>query len=109
MIESTDVPSVYSPRIFANSPSSEEMFSITRLADIYWIGGSDWVDRYDSTINQWIQPISTGEEGLAITTDGLNIYLGTLDSGMMVYGISNWSTFLKTKLWDFSSISEIDF
>ena len=85
MIETTDVPSVSSPRIFANSPSSEEMFSITRLGDIYWIGGSDWIDRYDSTINQWIQPISTGEEGLAITTDGLNIYLGTPDSGMMVF------------------------
>ena len=85
MIEVADVPSVSSSRIFANSPTSEEMFSITRLGDTYWIGGSGWIDRFDSTINQWIQPISTDEDGNSISTDGSDIYLGTVDSGIMVF------------------------
>ena len=80
MIEATDVPTSFSSEVFANSPSSEEMYSITRLGDVYWIGGQGWIDRFDSSVNRWIQPIFTDEMSFAITTDGTDVYVGTEDS-----------------------------
>ena len=94
MIESIDVPTSFSSEIFANSPSAEEMYSITRLGDIYWIGGEYWIDRFDSSVNRWIQPIFTDEISVAISTDGTDIYVGTEDSGMMVFDVNG--TLLQT-------------
>ena len=88
MIEATDVPTSFSSEVFANSPSSEEMYSITRLGDIYWIGGEGWIDRFDSSVNRWIQPIFTDEMSFAISTDGTDVYVGTEDSGMMVFDVN---------------------
>ena len=88
MIEATDVPTSFSSEVFANSPSSEEMYSITRLGDVYWIGGQGWIDRFDSSVNRWIQPIFTDEMSFAITTDGTDVYVGTEDSGMMAFDVN---------------------
>ena len=85
VLEAGNSPSFDRTELFANSPSSDDMMSITRLGDVYWIGGADWIDRFDSSQNLWIESIRTNEEGRSITTDGTDIYLGTAGGGLMVY------------------------
>ena len=44
VLEAGNTPSFERTELFANSPSADEMMSITRLGDVYWIGGADWID-----------------------------------------------------------------
>ena len=85
VIEAGNTPSFERTELFANSPSADEMMSITRLDDVYWIGGADWIDRFDLSKNLWIESIRTNEDGRSIATDGADVYLGTAGGGLMVY------------------------
>ena len=85
VLEAGNTPSFERTELFANSPSADEMMSITRLGDVYWIGGADWIDRFDSSQNIWIESIRTNEDGRSIATDGTDVYLGTAGAGLMVY------------------------
>jgi len=91
-LEPESSPVLVANPIIASGPTSEEMLSVTKVGDIAWIGGIDWLDRFDFSTNLWLEPIATGTEGISITNDGSMVYLGSIDDGIFVYSLGGNQT-----------------
>ena len=102
--------------LFASGPHSNEMNEVIEVNGIVWIASDELIDRFDRSINRWLDPIVNSVQNVALATDGASVWVGTADAGIEEYDAGNgtftthWNThnglnndFITDLAWDASN------
>lgn len=102
--------------LFASGPASDQMNEVIEVNGIVWIASNGLIDRFDRSINRWLDPIVNNVPNVALATDGASVWVGTIDGGIEEYDASNgtlttqWNThsglnndFITDLAWDASN------
>jgi len=98
VMEPTSSPLQQSDIVIASGPSGLSMHDVLQEGNIVWIAVDEYIDRFDISAQEWLQPLDLGSEASALTSDGSSIFVATEDRGVVQINrtsamiVSEWNT-----------------
>lgn len=97
MLEPGNTPIYVGDLAIGSGPSSGDLNDAMQFDGVIYVGNKDAsLDRYSISQARWLTPINTGSDVTQIVNDGVNVFVGTLGSGVHI--INTQGNILDT--WD---------
>ena len=98
VIEPMSSPMQQDDIIIASGPSGFSMNDVIQTGSIVWVAVDEYVDRFDTNSQIWLDPITLPSQTTTLASDNNHVYVGTKEDG--VYGLDinnasqiiNWNT-----------------
>ncbi|MCS5537776.1 MAG: hypothetical protein NZ770_06690, partial [Candidatus Poseidoniaceae archaeon] len=91
VLEPSSSPMQQNDIIIASGPSGYSMQDVIQVGNIVWVAVDEYVDRFDTGNQVWLEPVDIGSETTALAHDNSHVYVGTKDSGVFALDINNAS------------------
>ena len=84
MLEPGNTPLYSGDLVIGSGPYSGNMGDAMQFDGVIYVGSGDFLDRYSISQARWLSPINTGSSISKIVNDGVNIFVGTMGSGVHI-------------------------
>ena len=92
VIEPSSSPMQQDDIIIASGPSGYSMNDVIQVGNIVWVAVDEYVDRFDTSNQIWLEPVWLDEVTTTLVNDNNHVYVGTKGDGIHVLDINNAST-----------------
>ena len=91
VIEPLSTPMQQDDIIIASGPSGYSMNDVIQTGNIVWVAVDEYVDRFDTNSQIWLEPITLPSQAVTLASDSNHVYVGTKEDGVFGLDINNAS------------------
>jgi len=91
VIEPLSSPMQQDDIIIASGPSGYSMMDVIQTGNIVWVAVDEYVDRFDTSTQLWLDPVTLPSEAMCLASDNNHVYVGTKEDGVFALNIGNAS------------------
>ena len=84
MLEPGNSPMYTGDFVIGSGPSSGDMSDAMQFNGMIYVGSESYLDRYSISQSRWLSAIDMGSTVSQIVNDGVNVFVGTLGSGVHI-------------------------